>query len=122
MFHGVHRRILLLLNLVGKSDDAAGDLFAFTLTEAAQTIRSFRVLNLIVVIFSLVNGHGATNDGVRSAQVYKEVSVFVLSVGIEAGLDLLNVADTALVNVLVRVSTVGAEGVKDASSGLTAVL
>ena len=80
------------------------------------------MLSLIVVIFSLVDGHGLTDDGVGSAQVNKEVSVLVLGVRVEASLDLLDVTDAALMDVLVRVSTVGTEGVKNVTNGLTAVL
>ena len=69
------------------------------------------MLSLSVVIFSLVDGHGLTDDGVGSAKVDKEVSVLVLGVGVEAGLDLLDVTNAALVNVIVRVSMVGTEGV-----------
>lgn len=80
------------------------------------------MLSLSVVIFSLVDGHGLTDDGVGSAKVNKEVSVLVLGVGVEAGLDLLDVTNAALVNVIVGVSMVSTEGVKNVTNGLTAVL
>merc|ERR550532_2996073 len=91
-------------------------------SEAAFAIGGILMLSLSVVIFSLVDGHGLTDDGVGSAKVNKEVSVLVLGVGVEAGLDLLDVTNAALVNVIVGVSTVGTEGVKNVTNGLTAVL
>jgi len=80
------------------------------------------MLSLIVVIFSLIDGHGLTDDGVGSAKVNKEVSVLVLGVRVEASLNLLDVTNAALVDVLVGVSTVGSEGVINVTNGLTAVL
>ena len=74
------------------------------------------MLSLVVVIFSLVDGHGLTDDGVGSAEVNKEISVLVLGVRVEAGLNLLKVTDAARVNVFMRLSLFGTEGVKDATN------
>jgi hypothetical protein len=122
VFHCVHLCVVLLLCFLGESNDAAGNFASLALFVAAEAIWSIRMLSLIKVIFSFVDGHGLTDDGVGSAQVNKEVSVLVLGVGVEAGLDLLNVTDAACMDVLVGVSMVGTEGVINAANGLTAVL
>lgn len=106
---------------LGKTDNAARDAGTLTLSESALSVLRHWVLSLIVIILALVQNHGASNDRVRSAQVHEQVSVLVLGVGVEAGLQLLNIANASVVDVLVRVATVRAEGVVDVASGLASV-
>ena len=107
---------------LGEADDAAGDALALTLTVAALTVLSHWVLSLIVVIFTLIHDHGASNNTVRSAQLNKQISVLVLGVCVEASLDLLDIANSAVIDILVGVTSVGTEWVEDLAGGLAAVL
>ena len=54
--------------------------------------------------------------------VCEEISVLVLGVSVESALDVLEVANASVIDVEVRVSMSGTEGVIDVASGLTAVL
>ena len=74
-----------------------------------------------MVILSFIDDKRASKNGKRAAEVNKSISVLVFSVCIEAGLDLLDVTNTALHDILVGVTAVGAEWIVDISDGLTAV-
>ena len=107
---------------LGKGDDAASDAPAHTFSETSLAVLRRRVLNLVVVILTLVEDDGATNDGVGTAQVNKKISVLVLSSGVPAGLNLLEVTNTAIEDVELGVALLGAIGVEDAASRLAAIL
>lgn len=112
----------LFLLTLGKSNNAAGDALTLTLTVTTLTVLGHWVLSLVVVILTFVENHGASDNGVGSAQVDEEVSVLVLSVGVPTSLDLLNITDTTIVDVLVRVAALGIEWVEDLAGALAAVL
>ena len=106
----------LRLLTLGKADDAACDAGALSLSVAALAVVGLLVLGLVVIVLSLVDDHGAADDGVRSAKVDEQVSVLVLGVSVETSLDHLNITNTSVVDVLVRVATVGTEWVIDLTS------
>lgn len=109
------------LDSLGKSDHTAGDTFALTFSVTTFTALNRGVLSLVVVILSLVNNHGAANNGVGSAKLNEHVSVLVLGTVVPASLDLLDVTNSALVDVKVRLTLVGSEGVEHLTGRLTAV-
>ena len=74
-----------------------------------------------MVILSFIDDKRASNNGKRAAELNKGISVLIFSVCIEAALDLLDVTDTALHDILVGVTAVGAEWIVDITDGLTAV-
>ena len=117
------RRFVLLhlgfLLLIGEFDDTACDCFTLTFAVAALTIMHHWMLVLVEVIISLVNNDCASNDRVGSLKADEEVSVHVLSFGVEAGLDALEVTDASIIYVKVRVSMLGTEGVKDVANVFT---
>ena len=112
----------LRLLTLGKADNAACDACALTLSVAALAVVGLLVLGLVVIVLSLVDDHGASDDGVRSAKVDEQVSILVLGVSVETSLDLLNITNTSVVDVLVGVATVGTEWVIDLTSRLATVL
>ena len=112
----------LRLLTLGKADDAACDAGALSLSVAALTVVGLLVLGLVVIVLSLVDDHGAADDGVGSAKVDEQVSVLVLGVSVETSLNHLNITNTSVVDVLVRVATVGTEWVIDLTSRLATVL
>ena len=59
------------------------------------------MLGLAIVVLILVHDHGAADHAVGSAEFHKGIPVFVLSFIVEAGLDLLEVTDAALIDVQV---------------------
>ena len=107
---------------LGEANDAACNSVAHTFLESALTIVCLFVLGLVEIVFSLVEDHGASDNGVRSAEVGEKVSVLVLSVSVETALDVLEVTDASVVDVEMRVTVLGTEWVIDVTSGLTAVL
>ena len=111
---GLHLHLLLL----GECDDTACNRFALAFAEAALTIVSLRVLVLVKVIVSLVQNNCFSKHGVGSAEADEEISVIVLGVSVEAGLDTLKVTDAPVIDVKVGVSMLGTEGVKDVANVL----
>ena len=107
---------------LGEADNAACDALTLTFSVASLTVVSGSVFGLVEVILSLVDNHGAADNGVRSGKVNKEVSVLVLTSGFPSDLELLNITDTTVQDVLVRVTTVGTEWVEDSTSGRATVL
>ena len=107
---------------LGKADNAACDACALALSVAALAVVGLLVLGLVVIVLSLVDDHGASDDGVGSAKVDEQVSVLVLGISVETSLDHLDITNTSVVDVLVRVATVGTEWVIDLTSRLATVL
>ena len=120
--NGLARLGHLGLLTLGETDNTACNSFAHTFTETALAIVCLWVLGLVEIIFSLVKDHGASDNRVGSAEVDEEVSVLVLGAGVESGLEVLEVTDASVVDVEMRVTVLGAEGVIDVAGGLTAVL
>ena len=107
---------------LSKADNAARDFAAHALTVAAFAVGSLWVLSLVEVVLSLVDNQGAADDAVGAAEVGEEVSVLVLGLAVETGLDLLDITNASVVDVLVGVAAVGTEWVIDLTRGLAAVL
>jgi len=116
-----HSVVLGLLTL-GEADNAAADTGAHAFSVATLAVFGHRVLSLVVIVLSFVDNDGAANDGVGAGESDKGVSDLVLGSVVEAGLEVLQITDAAVVDVLVGVATVGTEGVEDVSGGLAAVL
>jgi hypothetical protein len=119
---GLARLGLLGLLTLGETDNAACNSVAHAFLEAALTVVCLWVLGLVEVILSFVEDHGASDNGVGSAEVGEEVSVLVLSVSVETALDVLEVTDASVVDVEMRVAVLGTEWVIDVAGGLAAVL
>jgi len=111
-----------LLLTLGEANHAAGDALALTLTVATLTLVGGGVLGLVVVVLSFVKNKGASDNAVGAGEHDKGISVLVLSLGVPTALNLLDITNAALVDILVRVATVGTEGVEHFTSGLAAPL
>lgn len=119
---GLARLGHLGLLALGEADNTACNSVAHTFTETALTIVCLWVFGLVEIVFSLVEDHGASDNGVRSAEVGEEVSVLVLGVSVEAALDVLEITDASVVDVEMRVTVLGTEWVIDVASRLASVL
>ena len=119
---GLARLGHLGLLALGEADNTACNSVAHTFTETALTIVCLWVFGLVEIVFSLVEDHGASDNGVGSAEVGEEVSVLVLGVSVEAALDVLEVTDASVVDVEMRVTVLGTEWVIDVAGRLATVL
>jgi len=92
--------------LLSESNDATCDglTLAFSFTFFSNVGRC--VFGLIEIVFSFINDEGTAKDGVDTPHGGEGISAFVLGVGIETSLDVLDITDTAGVDVVVGV-TVG---------------
>ena len=76
----------------------------------------------VVGVSTGIKDHSAAQDRVRTRELNKKVTGQVSSLALHASVDLLNVTNTALIDVVVGVSLLGTEWVVNLSSGLATVL
>ena len=94
-----------------KADNAAAD----RLTHALLAVD-------VVGVSTGIKDHSAAQDRVRTRELNKKVTGQILSLAFHASVDLLNVTNTALIDVVVGVTLLGTEWVVDLASGLATVL
>lgn len=104
---------LLGLLSLGQANDTAGDAAASSLSDALLTVLTSSVFSHSMVVSSLVQSHGASNNAVRALHLNNVVSALVLSVGVPSRLHLLNVTSSARIDVVVGMAMRGSEGVED---------
>ena len=111
---------LVLLGL-GETDNAACDLFAHTSAVDGGGVLGGGALNQVVVITTLVQNDGASKDRVGSAQLSNGVSGGIALLLLVEDQKLLDVTNATSVDVVVRVTNVGAVWVEDVASGIASV-
>lgn len=79
-------------------------------------------LILVVVVLGLVDNHCASKDRVGSVHGDLTVSILVLGTSVETGLNLLDVTNTAIMDVIMRVTLDRSEWVEDVTGGVATVL
>lgn len=79
-------------------------------------------LSDVVGVSTGIKDHSAAQDRVRTRELNKKVTGQVVSLALHASVDLLNVTNTALIDVVVGVSLLGTEWVVYLASGLATVL
>ena len=120
---GLGLRLGLVLALtLGKTDNAACDALAHAFSHAEVFLGSCGMLNLVVVIFALVENHGATEHRVGAAEHDKKITLLVLRLSAPADRHLLKVTDAAIHNVEVSVALFGTEWVINTAGGFASVL
>lgn len=108
---------------LGEADDTAGNTRAHTFSETSLAFFRRGVLSLVLIILTLVEDHGAAKDRDWATQIDKQVSVFVLSIGgCKAGLNLLDVTNTAIMNVEMGWAPLASKGVVNLTSTFATVL
>ena len=107
---------------LGEADNTAGDGLSHADTLALLTALDAWVLSHVVVVTALVDDHGAAEDGVGSGKHGEGVTVLVFSVSVPTAHDHLEITDTAVMHVEVRMAPRGTEWVEDGSDAAAAVL
>ena len=111
---------LVLLGLC-ETDDAACDLFAHASAVDGGGELGGGALDQVVIVTTLVQNDGASKDGVRSAQLNESVSGGVALLFLVEDQKLLDVTNAASVDVVVRVTNVGAIWVENVAGGVASV-
>ena len=111
---------LVLLGLC-ETDDAACDLFAHASAVDGGGELGGGALDQVVIVTTLVQNDGASKNGVGSAQLNESVSGGVALLLLVKDQKLLDVTNATSVDVVVRVTNVGAVWVEDVASGVASV-
>lgn len=87
--------------LFGESNDATGNGLTLAFSLTLFFVGGCFVFSLIEIVFSLVDDEGTAKDRVNTPHSGEGISASVLGILIETSLDMLDITDTASVDIVV---------------------